>query len=283
MAPGQAPDLQVPPAMLLLKLATATFGLIYAAAIAMLFLAQREMQYFPSREDPAPETLGLAGVERLTMSTPDGESLVLWFSPPDPGRPTVLFLHGNAGSIAHRADRLAFYQSRGFGTAFLSWRGYGGSTGQPDEAGLLLDAETALAHLATRGIATDRVVLVAESLGTGVAVQLAARSPVGALVLEAPFTAAVDVAARAYPGVPVRWLMRDQFRSRDHIAKVRAPLLILHGERDSIIPISFGRTLFDLANQPKTFRSLGPVGHDATGDPATWAIGADFLDQAFPP
>lgn len=267
--------------MILLKLGFVTCGLIYATLVGTLFTLQRDLQYFPTREDPAPEALGLSGVSRETLTTPDGESLVLWHAPAAPGRPTVLFLHGNGGSIAHRADRLAFYQSRGLGAAFLSWRGYGGSTGKPDEAGLLQDGETALAFLSRQGIGP--VILVAESLGTGVAVQLAARRPVGALVLEAPYTAAVDVAARAYPVFPVRWLMHDQFRSRDHIAEVRAPLLILHGERDEVIPFAFGQTLYALANEPKTLRSLGPVGHAATADPATWALGADFIDRVFPP
>lgn len=269
--------------MVLLKLTLGTFGLLYAASLSALFFLQRDLQYFPGRQDPPPQSLDLAGVERLALTTEDGESLILWFAAPPPGRPVILFFHGNAGSLADRANRLAHYQARGFGAAFLSWRGYGGSTGRPSEAGLLLDGETALAFLSRQGITPDRVALVGESLGTGVAVQIAARHPVGAVVLEAPFTAAVDVAARFYPWVPVRWLMRDQFLSRRHIAQVRAPLLILHGEKDDVVPYAFGQTLFSLANQPKTFVSLGPVGHDALFDAATWAAGTDFVDRVFPP
>lgn len=269
--------------MILLKLMLGTFGLLYAAALSALFFLQRELQYFPGRQDPPPQSLGLEGVERLTATSEDGETLILWFAAPPPGRPVILFFHGNAGSLADRADRLAHYQARGFGAAFLSWRGYGGSTGRPSEAGLLQDGEAALAFLSRQGIATDRVALVGESLGTGVAVQIAARHPVGAVVLEAPFTAAVDVAARAYPWVPVRWLMRDQFLSRRHIAQVRAPLLILHGEDDAVVPYSLGQTLYSLASPPKTFASLGHVGHEALSDPATWAAGADFIDRVFPP
>jgi fermentation-respiration switch protein FrsA (DUF1100 family) len=116
-----------------------------------------------------------------------------------------------------------------------------------------------------------------------VAVPLATEVPVGAVVLEAPFTSAAAVARLAYPWVPVGLLMKDQFRSSELIGKVRAPLLVLHGERDSVIPFGFGKALFDLANQPKTFLSLGPVGHEALGNPATWALGADFIDGLFPP
>jgi uncharacterized protein len=269
--------------MAFLKLTLVAFAVLYGAALSGLYVLQRDLQYFPSRQDPAPDALGLRGVERLTLATPDGETLVLWFSPALAGRPTVLFLHGNAGSIADRADRLAFYQARGLGAAFLSWRGYGGSTGHPTERGLLTDARTALTSLSGLGIPPDQIVVLGESLGTGVAVQLAAETRVGAVVLEAPFTSAADVAQLTYPWVPVGLLMKDQYRSLDHIADLGAPLLILHGTADRVIPFALGQRLFALARDPKTFLTLGPVGHEALSDPATWAKGVDFIDSLFPP
>ena len=266
-----------------LKLTLVTFGLLYGVALSGMYVFQRDLQYFPTRRDPAPDAVGLDGVTRTTLTTADGETLVLWESPARGDRPVILFLHGNAGEIADRADRLAFYQSRGLGTAFLSYRGYGGSTGQPSEAGLLIDAKTAYDHLRAQGIPPERIVLVGESLGTGPAVQTAAANPVAALVLEAPYSAAVDIARRAYPWVPVGLLMKDQYRSRDHIAAIAAPLLILHGEADQVIPQGFGKRLFDAAQDPKTFLSLGPVGHEALFEPATWAKGADFIDRTLMP
>lgn len=242
-----------------------------------VYVFQRDLQYFPSRSDPLPQDLGLTGVTRLTLATPDGETLVLWHSPARDDQPTILFLHGNGGSISDRADRLAFYQAQGFGAAFLSWRGYGGSSGRPTEAGLMTDARTAYAHLRGLGIGADQIMLVGESLGTGVAVPLAAALPVGAIVLEAPFTAAVDIAQRAYPWLPARLLMKDQYRSRDHFARIRAPILIVHGEADSVNPYGYGRALYALAKDPKSFLSLGQVGHEALGDPETWALGVDFI------
>lgn len=268
--------------MAFLKLTIVTFGLLYATVLSGLYLWQRNLQYFPTRQDVAPQALGLADVDRIALPTPDGETLVLWYAAPRPGNPVILFLHGNAGSLADRADRFAFYQSRGFGVAFLSWRGYGGSTGRPSETGLITDAKAAYDHLRRLGHAAERIALVGESLGTGPAVQLAAANPVGALVLEAPYSAAVDLARAAYPWLPVGLLMKDQFRSRDHIAAVRAPILILHGDRDRVIPPGYGRRLFDAARDPKTFLSLGPVGHEALFSPATWAAGADFIDRLMP-
>lgn len=269
--------------MAFIKLTLVVFGVFYASALSGMYLMQRDLQYFPDRRDPSPEAVGLSNVTRIPLPTPDGETVVLWWSPPADGQPVVLFFHGNGGAMSDRAERLAFYQARGFGAAFLSYRGYGGSTGKPTETGLMLDANAAYAFLRGKGIAAEQIVLVGESLGSGVAVQIAARHPVAAVVLEAPYSAAVDIAAQAYPWVPVRWLMKDRFLSRTYITDVRAPLLILHGERDRVIPQGFGKTLYDLANDPKTFVSLGPVGHEALSDPATWALGADFIDRVFAP
>ncbi len=214
-----------------------------------MVLWQCHLPCFPSRRDPAPAELGLHGVPREIVPTADGESLVLWFAPPASGRPMILFLHGNAGSVADRAGRMAFYQSRSFGATFLSWRGHGGSNGRPTEA--------AWRFLAGAGVPPGRIGVMGEFLGTEVA----------ALVPEAPFTAAVDLATRAYPWLPVRLLMRDQFRSRSRIGAVRAPLFILHGEVDTVIPFAFGQDPFALANTPETVVSLGPVGHEALAIP----------------
>jgi uncharacterized protein len=259
-----------------------TFGLLYAVALSGMYAFQRDLQYFPTRRDPAPQAVGLTGVKVVPLATPDGEVLVLWTSPATGDRPTILFLHGNGGEIADRADRFAYYQAQGFGVAFLSWRGYGGSTGSPSETGLLTDTKAAYDHLRGLGIPPDRIVLLGESLGTGPAVITAAANPVGAVILEAPYSAAVDIARQAYPWAPVGLLMKDQYRSRDHIAAINAPLLILHGERDRVIPPGFGKRLFDAARDPKTFLSLGPVGHNALFSPATWEAEARFIDRLTP-
>jgi fermentation-respiration switch protein FrsA (DUF1100 family) len=265
------------------KLTLVVFGVLYATALSGMYVFQRDLQYFPTRRDPAPEAVGLSGVDRVTLPTPDGETLVLWYAAPIQDHPVILFLHGNAGEIADRADRFAFYQSRGYGVAFLSWRGYGGSTGTASESGLLIDAKTAYDYLRALGHPASRIVLLGESLGTGPAVSTAAQNPVAAVVLEAPYSAAVDIARQAYPWIPVGLLMKDQYRSRDYIADIHAPLLILHGEADRVIPVGFGKRLFEAAKDPKTFLSLGPVGHEALFDPATWAKGADFIDRTMGP
>jgi fermentation-respiration switch protein FrsA (DUF1100 family) len=142
----------------------------------------------------------------------------------------------------------------------LSYRGYGGSTGKPTEAGMLLDAAAAYDFAAAR-YPPARIVLWGESLGTGVAVALAAERPVGGLMLDAPFTSAADVGASAYPFIPVRLFIKDSFRSDQRIRRVRAPLLVLHGDMDGIVPVRFGERLFALANEPKQMVRFPLGGH----------------------
>lgn len=249
----------------------------YLLVCMAMYAFQRQLQYFPSQRNPAPQAVGLSGVSAVQVTTPDGETLTAWHSPAPPRRPTVLFFHGNAGEIADRADQFAFWQAQRMGVLFVSPRGYAGSTGSVSEAGLITDAVAAHDWLTAQGGAATDIILIGESLGTGLAVQLAALRPVGAVLLEAPYSATVDVAARLYPWLPVRLLMKDQFRSIDHIARINAPLLIQHGTDDRVIPFALGQRLFDAATDPKTFVPLPGQGHDALYTPALWQTEALFI------
>lgn len=259
----------------------ATASLLYLLVLITLYTLQRQVQYQPSHRNPSPAAVGLTGVQVITLPTPDGADLVLWYAPPAPDRPTLLFFHGNAGEIADRADRFAYYQRHDFGVAFLSYRGFGGSTGTISETGLLTDARTAYDGLTAQGTPPDRIGLVGESLGTGVAVQLVARVPIGAVALGAPYTSTADVAAWRFPWLPVRWLMKDQFRSIDYIAAINAPLLIQHGDADQVIPFRFGAALFQAAPEPKSFLRLPSRCHDALFTATIWQEEVAFFDQVF--
>src|SRR4029077_1149473 len=162
----------------------------------------------------------------------------------------VIYFQGNAGGLDLRAGRFKWLIADGTGLLALSYRGYGGSTGKPSEAGLIRDA-TAAYDFATARYPAERIVLWGESLGTAVAVALAAERTVGGLILDAPFTSAADVGAAVYPFIPVRSLIKDTFHSDLRIAKVSAPVLVLHGARDRVVPIRFGEALFALAREPK--------------------------------
>lgn len=249
----------------------------YVAAAAYMYLQQRSFQYHPAHKGTPPQALGLSGVTEERVKTPDGATIVLWYAPALPGKPTVLFFHGNAGEISDRSERFGFLQAQGFGVLFVSYRGYGASTGEITEQGIVTDALTAYDFLIARGVSPRQIVLLGESLGTGVAVQVAAQKPVAAVALEAPYTATVDIASEIYWWLPVRFLMKDQFRSRDYIAQVKVPLLIQHGDADTIVPYAQGRALFAMANEPKQMVTIPGGTHDIIGETQVWAREADFF------
>jgi hypothetical protein len=247
---------------------------LYAVVVLAAWLGQRHLMYVPDRTRVAPAAIGLAGVSEIELATPDGAQLVAWRSAAAPGRPTLLYFHGNAGNLAGRADRLARYRRQGFGVLMMSWRGYSGGTGRPSEANNVADARLAYERLLAEGVPAQQIVLYGESLGSGVAVQLAAEREVGAVVLDAPYTSIVDVALRTYPYLPVRPLLADRYESNQFIGQVRAPVLILHGERDAVIPASMGRALFAAAPGPKQLMLFPDGGHvDLDEHGATEAVG----------
>jgi uncharacterized protein len=224
----------------------------YGAIAALAYFAQRSLMYFPERTRTTPAAAGFPQAEEIELTTSDGERVIAWHVPPRGEMPVVLYFHGNGGSLRLRARRFARIVADGTGLLALSYRGYGGSTGRPSEAGLLRDAEATYAYAAAR-YPIERLVPYGESLGTGVAVALAAEHKVGKVILDAPFTSAVDIGAAAYPFLPVRLLMHDTFRSDERIGKVTAPVLVLHGARDTIVPISYGERLYALIVAPKKF------------------------------
>jgi uncharacterized protein len=211
--------------------------IIYGGFVALLYLAQRSLQYFPERRRTPPSAVGLTKAEEVVLETADSERVIVWHVPPCDERPVFLYLHGNGGSLRWREERFHDLIADGSGLAALSYRGYGGSTGQPTEKSLIEDAEAAYAFSVAHYPA-ERLVLWGESLGSALALTLAAKSPVGCVVLEAPFTSAVDVGAQHYWFVPVRLLMKDRFRSDLRAAKVTAPVLVVHGENDLVVPIA---------------------------------------------
>jgi fermentation-respiration switch protein FrsA (DUF1100 family) len=250
---------------------------VYAVATLGMYVFQRKLQYHVENKNLTPETVGISGASVEVLTTADGEKINLWYAPAQAGMPTILYFHGNAGEMGDRTLRFNYYHSRGFGVAYVSYRGYGGSTGSPSEAGLITDATAAYDWLIAKGVESSRIALLGESLGSGVAVQLAAKREVGALALEAPYTSTAEVAAKIYWWLPVHALMKDQFKSIDFIAAVVAPLLIIHGEADELIPVEFGKRLFAASNQPKELEFVPGFGHDVLFEETTWAREAEFF------
>jgi len=225
----------------------------YGVLVGGLYVFQRQLLYLPGGGRPDLGELAAIGVREATITTADGLSLLSWYLPPRAGRAVIAYFHGNGGHIGYRAERLRWFARDGDGVLMAEYRGYGGNPGAPTEAGLLTDAAAALEFLASEGITPNRVVLYGESLGSAVAVAMAAQRDVAALILEAPFTSVTEVAQYHYSFMPAAALVRDRFDSLARIGDVRAPILVLHGERDRVVPVSFGRALFDAAPEPKEF------------------------------
>lgn len=241
------------------KIPLAVAGLYLAAGIA-LYAGQRRLMYPADPARVAPATLGL-DVAEIALATPDGERLVAWYATAASGKPTLLYFHGNGGNLADRQDRIRLYRGEGYGLLMLSYRGYGGSTGRPSEAANVADAKLAYQWVRETGVGPDEIVLYGESLGTGVAVQVAAAVPVKGMILDAPYTSIADVAQRQYPWMWVRPFVADSYSSIEFIGRINVPLLVLHGARDRIVPPDMGQALFDAANEPKRIVIFPEAGH----------------------
>jgi fermentation-respiration switch protein FrsA (DUF1100 family) len=235
---------------------------VYAVLVGGLYFFQRHLLYFPIGGRPVLGELAGLGVREVGLSTTDGLSLFSWYLPPRADHPVVAYFHGNGGNIGHRSERLRAFARLGYGVLLLEYRGFGGNPGVPSEAGLIADGAAALDFLGRCGIGTERIVLYGESLGSGVAVALAAQRSIAALILEAPFTSVAEVAQYHYAFVPAYALVRDRFDSAARIGSVRAPILVLHGERDRVVPLRFGRALFDAAPEPKEMWVARGAGHE---------------------
>ncbi len=233
--------------------------------------------FFPERELAATPELYHLEYEDVTFAADDGVELHGWYLPGDPGRPVVLFCHGNAGNISHRIDNLARFRRLGLSVFIFDYRGYGRSKGRASEAGTYSDARGALAYLKDRGWTSGQMIYFGRSLGAGVSVQLALETPPGALVLESPFP---SIAAMGWHHNPILylalgWLLDARYDSLDKIGRI---------ERDSIVPERMARRLFDKANQPKTYYLIKGADHNNTydvGGEPYWEAWRRFLGEVF--
>jgi fermentation-respiration switch protein FrsA (DUF1100 family) len=265
--------------------AVAAIAVFYSATTFALWALQRELLYHPDPRDSVPPSSYpmLAGVEELRLNTADGVELVAWYAPAPAGRPTVVMFHGNGGSLRGERYRLKYFMDASMGALLLAYRGYSGNPGTPTEEGLYADARAALDGLDARGVHRESIVLYGQSLGSGVATKMAAERNFGALILEAPYTSTVDVAAHRFPVIPVGWLMEDRFDSLARIAAIDEPLLVMHGDADFVIPQSQARRLYAAANEPKQAFWPSGVGHNDLFDSGGFATARDFIERQIAP
>jgi len=247
-------------------------ALVYGLLIAILYAGQRRLLYRPT---PPPANMRpRPPFSAVFVRTADGLALRCWYAPARYGRLTIVYFHGNAGTLRDKFPRVRAFAEQGHGVLLVAYRGYSGNPGQPSEAGLYRDGRAALRWLARQGVPPGRTVVLGESLGTGVALEMARQSRVAGAVLVAPYTSIVAVAARRFPFVPVGLLLKDRFDSARKIAAVRAPILIVHGTCDRVIPERLGRELARRGSRNVAFLAVRGADH---GDLATPLVLARLL------
>jgi fermentation-respiration switch protein FrsA (DUF1100 family) len=252
-------------------------ALAYLIVACGLYGLQRRLVFQPwtgGHVGPA-EAVGMTPV---TTVAADGVAVTHWYAPPRHGHAVVVLFHGNGGTVFDLDPWAAAFRARGYGVVLADYRGYSGNPGSPSEAGLYADARALLAWLAAQGFAARSLVLLGWSLGSGVAVQMAVERHPAALVLLAPYTSLVDAAARHYPIFPVRWLLRDRFDNLSKIATVDAPVMIVSGGSDGIVPPDQGPSLLAAAQEPKRGLLLRQVGHIIAPSDAFAPVAA-FLEE----
>ena len=235
----------------------------YAAFAGLLYFYQGSFVYYPERQLVAtPEQFGLH-YEPVSFNTQDGIALSGWYVPAKNERAVVLFFHGNAGNMSHRMLSLQVFNRLRLSTLIFDYRGYGRSAGRPDEIGTYRDAEAAWRFLIeNRGVPPSQILLFGRSLGGAIAAYVASRYAPRALIIDSAFTSVPDLAARFYPFMPVRWLTRFHYTTRDYLRRVSCPVLVVHSREDDIVPLEHGRVLFETARPPKDFFEINGTHND---------------------
>ena len=251
--------------------------IIVLTMVLLAFIFQRKLIYYPNINPPQTLLAQAEGMKEVTLHTADKLRLLAWYKPAQQNLATIVYLHGNAGNIEHRLPIARAFLKQGYGVLLVEYRGFGGNPGSPTEKGLYSDAQAAFAFLHQSNIASSAIILYGESLGSGVAVEMATRHKVCALILQSPYTSLPEVARWHYPWIWVK--PTDRFSSIDKIASLQAPLLIAHGEKDQTVPYAQGHRLYKKAQQPKQMLSYPNLGHANMWKPFYYQALFSFIEQ----
>ena len=224
---------------------------IYFFIFLILFFFQRNLLYHPSENNYSGDKITVP-IEKVKIITQDNIELLAWYHKKKIQKnKTILFLHGNAGSLANRIHKINHFENMNINFLIIAWRGFSGNEGFPSEKGLYEDAKSAVRWLKQNGIKEEDIIIYGESLGTGIAVEIAQNSNFAGLILESPFTSMIEAAKNKYPIFPIRFLLKDKYENDKKIKNVKSPLLIMHGEVDKIVPFWMGKKIYNIANEPK--------------------------------
>lgn len=240
------------------------FVIGYLIFVSILYVVQRRMVYLPSYGVPHPKAFRADDMQVVSFQTSDGLRLNAWYKPATRNKPTIVYFHGNGGHVGLRIPLIRPYLDNGYGVLLVSYRGYAGNPGWPSEQGLYRDGRASIRFLFEEEKVSPRCLIIfGESLGSGVAVQMATEyQAASALILESPYTTLPELASHHYPYLPVHWMLKDRFNSYEKIKNIRIPVLVVHGEKDKVVPVEFGKKLFTVINDPKQAHYFENAGHE---------------------
>jgi hypothetical protein len=224
---------------------------VYLVITLFLYFSQRKLLYYPTANNYSGDRLVVL-IEKVKIKTKDNIELLSWYHKKNINDyKTILFLHGNAGTLEDRIHKINHFKDIDINFLLLSWRGFSGNNGYPSEKGIYEDARSAVRWLKNKGIVEKNIIIYGESLGTGAAVEIAQNNDFAGVILESPFTSMIDAGKTKYPFFPVRLLLKDKYESDKKIKNIKSPILIMHGEVDRIVPFWMGEKMYKLANEPK--------------------------------
>ncbi len=227
------------------------FILTYFVILISTYIFQRNLLYHPKENNYFGDKL-IVFVEEVKIKTKDNIELLSWYHNKNLNDyKTILFLHGNAGSLENRIHKINHFESMNVNFLLVSWRGFSGNKGKPTEKGLYEDARSAVEWLKAKGISEKNIIIYGESLGTGVATEISQNKNFAGIILESPFTSMIDAGKDKYPFLPVKFLLKDKYESNKKIKNIYSPILIMHGKVDNIVPFHMGKKMYELANEPK--------------------------------
>ena len=227
------------------------FVLIYILILISTYIFQRNLLYHPSEHNYSGDKITFS-VEKIKIKTKDNIDLIAWYHKKNLNEyKTILFLHGNAGSLENRIHKINHFKDININFLIVAWRGFSGNKGKPTEDGLYEDARSSVRWLKTKGVDEKNLIIYGESLGTGIATEIAQNKNFAGVILESPFTSMIDAGKDKYPFLPVRFLLKDKYESDKKIKNIKSPILVMHGKIDNIVPFYMGKKIYELANKPK--------------------------------
>ena len=228
-----------------------TIFVIYFLVLVFLYFYQRSLLYHPNENNYSGDKISV-DIEKVKIQTSDNIELLGWYHEKNlKDYKTLVYFHGNAGSLENRIHKLNHFQDMNINFLIIAWRGFNGNKGKPSERGLYVDGKSAIDWLKKKGVDEKNLILYGESLGTGVATHLAQNKNYAGVILETPFTSMVDAAKNFYPYIPINLLLKDKFENFKKVKNINTPILVMHGEVDQIVPFSMGKKIYEIANNPK--------------------------------